>query len=371
MSDTAGSVTVERAAGEAPAGSRRATRSSQELLVGVDVGGSSIGVLITDTDGHRLADHSVPTVRNEPGQAAWQIADAVLGACAAAGLDPQCIVAVGVGVPGRVEPHAGVVSLALNLGWENVPLRAQLEALLGAPASVANDVRAAAAGLVARRVLGDVDDLVYVSIGTGISAGVVVDGRLTAGRHQMAGEIGHVVVDERGPECPCGLRGCLETYAGGRFIAERAAAAVAQREPSSLAHIPPGRPISTADVYAAADDGDPLAVRLVDEAGRALARVLYHLALTLDVERICIGGGVSAAGPAFERPIRSELDRLRGASALAREVLSDDLVQLLPPGSDAGTWGALTLARDGWTQRSVPGSARKEVGDRSVSALAT
>ena len=74
-----------------------------------------------------------------------------------------------------------------------------------------------------------------------------------------------------------------------------------------------------------------------------MARVLYHLALTLDVERVCIGGGVTSAGAAFLKPINTELDRLRRASALAREVLSDDLVQLLPPGSDAGTWGALTL----------------------------
>jgi glucokinase len=259
----------------------------------------------------------------------------------------------------------------VNIPLEGVPLREELEEILGAPTSVANDVRAAAAGLVVRRVLGDVDDLVYVSIGTGVAAGVIVDGRLNIGRHHLAGEIGHIVVDDGGPECTCGLRGCLEAYAGGRNIAERAGTAVAQHEESSLAAISPDRPISAADVYAAAQDGDPLATRLVDEAGRAMARVLYHLALTLDVERVCIGGGVTSAGPAFLKPINKELDRLRRASALAREVLSDDLVQLLPPGSDAGTWGALTLARDGWTQRSVPGSARKEVSDRSMSVLAT
>ena len=159
-----------------------------------------------------------------------------------AGLDPARIAAVGVGVPGRVDATTGVVSLALNLGWEGVPLRAQLEQILGAPTSVANDVRAAAAGLVARRVLGDVDDLVYVSIGTGISAGVVVDGKLNAGRHHLAGEIGHVVVDDRGPECTCGLRGCLETYAAGRNIAERAGNG-GRRERRKLAGGHPARPV--------------------------------------------------------------------------------------------------------------------------------
>ena len=209
--------------------------TTSNLLVGVDVGGSSIGVLITGTDGRPLATYSVPTVRNEPTRAARQVADAVLAACAAAGLDPGRVAAIGVGVPGRVDTRTGVVSLALNLGWEGVSLREQLEEILGAPTSVANDVRAAAAGLVARRVLGDIDDLVYVSIGTGISAGIVVDGKLNAGQHHLAGEIGHMVVDDRGPQCTCGLRGCLETYAAGRNIAERAGTAVAEQQESSLA----------------------------------------------------------------------------------------------------------------------------------------
>lgn len=205
--------------------------------------------------------------------------------------------------PGRVDPTTGIVSLALNLGWHDVPLRTDLEALLGVPCGVANDVRVAAAGLVERRVLGDVDDLIYLSIGTGIAAGIVIDGNLHTGVRQLAGEIGHVVMDAKGPRCACGLRGCLETYAAGPQIAERAADAIAAGEPSALTAATAGRAITAIDVYAAARSGDPLACRIADEAGRALAHVIYQLALGLDVERVCIGGGVSGAGEAFFGPI--------------------------------------------------------------------
>jgi predicted NBD/HSP70 family sugar kinase len=110
---------------------------------------------------------------------------------------------------------------------------------------------------------------------------------------------------------------------------------------------------------------------VVEEAGRALARVIYQLALALDVERVCVGGGVSSAGETFLRPIERELDRLRGASALAAEALPPGVVQLLPAGSDAGVWGALSLARHGRTLRGVRMVSGREVSDRSVSSLTT
>lgn len=343
----------------------------RDLLAGVDVGGSTIAVLVTDLDGRPLARHVVATIRDQPEHAADQVLAAIRAACTAAGLDPLHLAAVGVGVPGRIDPHRGVVSLAFNLGWHDVPLRADLELRLGIPCAVANDVRVAAAGLVERRVLGDVDDLIYLSIGTGIAAGIVLDGDLHSGVHQLAGEIGHVVMHDDGPACACGLHGCLETYAAGPQLVVRATDAMAAGEQSSLARVSTGRPLTAIDVYAAARSGDPLACRIADQAGRALARVIYQLALGLDVERICIGGGVSDAGEAFFHPIERELDRLRDTSALAAEALPMDMVQLMPPGSDAGVWGALTLARRGRTQERVRGDSRREVSDRSVSSPLT
>lgn len=341
----------------------------RDLLVGLDVGGTKIVALLTDADGQPLARITARTITDQPGTAAAQLADVIRAACHQAAVPIDRIAAVGVGVPGRVDPDRGVVSLALNLGWHGVPLRDDLEKRVGAPVSVANDVRAAAAGLVERRILGDIENLVYLSIGTGIAAGIILRGELNAGAHQLAGEVGHVVIRADGPMCTCGLRGCLETLAAGSQIAVRAREAIESEPSSSLAAGAREGRLTAADVYDAARDGDELALRITEQAGRALANVIYTLALTLDVQRICIGGGVSNAGAVFLEPIERELDRLRSQSALAAEALPENAVQLLPAGADAGVWGALTLARHGQTQRSVAWNSRREVSERSVSTL--
>jgi glucokinase len=219
------------------------------------------------------------------------------------------------------------VTLAVNLGWQDFPLRAALEARLGRPVIVENDARAAAIGLYQRRVLGDLDDLAYLAVGTGIAAGVVLDGSLHRGARGLAGEIGHAIADRDGPICTCGQRGCLEAFASGPAIARRAGA------PSSEA------------VYAAAAAGDIEARDLVDDVGRRLAWAVHLLVMTYDIERVVIGGGVSHAGPAFAEPIHRELARLRAASITAGELLPADIVEILPSEAEAGAWGAVAIAR--------------------------
>jgi len=236
------------------------------LLVGVDVGGSKIAVLVVDAGLGVCARHTIPTSVGEPDEAAEHIASAIDAALAAAGATRDDVRAVGVGVPGRVDTDTGVVSLAVNLGWHRLPLRERLEAILGVPVGIENDVRAAAAGILDRRTLGDVRDFIYLSVGTGISAGVVIDGEVHRGTRGLAGEIGHVVVDADGPVCPCGLRGCLETIAAGPAIARAA-----------------GDGRTPADVYAAAAAGDATSRAIVDHAGASLARAIHALVMTYDV----------------------------------------------------------------------------------------
>jgi predicted NBD/HSP70 family sugar kinase len=305
-----------------------ADRDRDGLLVGVDVGGSKIAVLVVDADLGVCGRHTTPTSVGEPDEAAQQIATAIDAALAAAGASREDVRAVGVGVPGRVDPLTGVVSLAVNLGWHRLPLRARLEAILGVPVAIENDVRAAAAGIRDRRTLGDIRDFIYLSVGTGISAGVVIDGEVHRGTRGLAGEIGHIVVDADGPVCPCGLRGCLETIAAGPAIARAA-----------------GDGQTAADVYAAAAAGDPTAQATVDHAGASLARAIHALVMTYDVERIVLGGGVSRAGAAFLDPIVRELDAMRAASELATDMLPADVVAVSPDGGDVGAWGGISIAR--------------------------
>jgi glucokinase len=314
----------------------------RDLLVGVDVGGSKIAVLVVDGDLEIRGRLVVPTPVGSPETAADHIATTVAAALETARAGVERVAAVGVGVPGRVDPENGIVSLAVNLGWHRLPLRDQLEQRLGVPCAIENDVRAAAAGIRERRLLGEVEDFVYLSVGTGISAGVVLGGQLYRGTRGLAGEVGHIVVDADGPICSCGLRGCLEMLASGPAIARLADDAIRSGRQSTLATCPT---ITAIDVHAAAAAGDALAAEIVADAGRALARAIHGLVMTYDVERVIVGGGVAGAGRPFLASIETALDATRASSELAAEMLEPGIVELLPDGSDTGAWGAITVAR--------------------------
>ena len=315
------------------------------LLIGVDVGGSKIAVLVVDRDERVLGRQVAQTIAVDPDRAPDEIVAVVNAALLAAGARTDDVAAIGVGVPGRVDPATGTVTLAVNLGWSDLPLGPRLEARLGRPCVVENDVRAAALGLHRRSVLGQIDDLAYLAIGTGVSAGVIIDGRLHRGARGLAGEIGHVIVDPDGARCACGQNGCLETLVSGSAIARLAREAIEAGRTTTLATgtATPGAPTAV-DVYRAASSGDPLATEIADAVGRRLAWAVHLLVMTYDVERVVLGGGVSHAGETFVQPIRRELERMREASALAREQLTEGIEELLPPGADAGAWGAVTIA---------------------------
>lgn len=340
------------------------------LIVGADIGGTKTAILVCSQEGDVLARHIAPTAVGAPERAADSIASLVQAALHQAGATTDDAAALGIGVPGRVDRERGHISLAVNLDWHDLPLGPRLQARLGIPAFIDNDVRAAALGLHRRRLFGLIDSLVFLAIGTGIAAGVVLDGELHHGAHGLAGEIGHVVIDPDGPPCACGNRGCLETIAAGPALARATLAGwaairnghgtAASSETGRASDA--GRANDAEGVFAAAARGDETAREVIDRAGRAVAWGIHLLALSYDVERIVLGGGVSHAGEPFMAPIRRELDRLRAASPLAAEILSPDLVQLLPSGSDAGAWGAVIVAREALANASAVVAAGREVG---------
>jgi glucokinase len=309
---------------------------ARNLVVGIDIGGTKTAVLVCDRHGNVAARAVAPTALGTPETVVERIALAVEAALAEAGAATADVAALGVGVPGRVDSAAGSVTLAVNLGWHDLPLGRRLEERLGIRTILENDVRAAALGLYRRRVFGSVQSLAFLAIGTGISAGVVLDGRLHRGATGLAGEIGHVVVDRTGPLCACGLHGCFEAISAGPAIAKAVHELGISRADDSAAEA----------VFAAAAAGDDRATAAIESAGRAVGWGIQLLALAYDVDRIVIGGGVSHAGEAFLAPVRRELDRFRAASALSDEILRPELVVLLPPGADAGAWGAVTVARE-------------------------
>jgi predicted NBD/HSP70 family sugar kinase len=240
---------------------------------------------------------------------------------------------VGIGLPGVVDPATGRVEHAVNLGIEDgVPLAALVSAALdGVPVQIENDLNAAALG-AAHVLPGPVTDLAFLALGTGLAAGLVLDGRLRRGARGSAGEIGHLVHVAGGIPCPCGQRGCLEQYASG--------SAVGAAWPVTDGDVPP--PVA---LFAAADAGDPAAVAVRDTFADAVAAAVRVLVLTTDVAHVVIGGGVSELGEPLLREVRRALDRAGEGSAFVAAMLMGERVSLAPHGVPVGAVGAALAGR--------------------------
>lgn len=296
------------------------------LRVGLDVGATkTLGVAI-GPDGAIVAEVREPTVTG---------ADGVVATIMRVFQDLRSVTGeriggtVGVGVPGLVDVHLGAVKHAVNLGVDGewLHLRELVSQRLELPVLVENDVNAAALGA---RTLDDCDDLVYLSIGTGLAAGIVLGGRLRRGAHGAAGEVGHVSVDPRGIACQCGQRGCLETVASG----------------SALAHAWPvtGEPAAAA-LFTAAARGDGKAVEIRDRFCAGVASAVRVLSLGVDPASIVLGGGVAQVGEPLRLAVQQALrDQAEGSPFLASIDLAGR-VRVVPADYPVAAVGAALLGR--------------------------
>ena len=302
------------------------------VVAGLDVGGTKTLAVAVDA----ATDAVVATVRRPTGAGGEGLqrstVEILAELAAAAGLPVDGFAAVGVGVPGLVDRDAGTVRHAVNLGLGDDPvgLASHLGALADAPVVVDNDVNMAAVG--AAVALGCRGDLAYLSVGTGLAAGLLLGGRIRRGAHGAAGEIGHLPVDPDGPPCECGQRGCLEALASG--------AAIAARWPSG-----DGEVAATASLLAAAEADDPAAVAVLSDVARHLAGAVALLAQTVDPEVVVLGGGVAEAGPGLLSSVREALRRRGAHSPVLAAIDLADRVALVPEGVPAGALGAAVQAR--------------------------
>jgi glucokinase len=237
-------------------------------------------------------------------------------------------VAIGVASPGLVDETSGVVRSAYNLNWSEVEIVRELETEFGLPVTLRQDARAAA--LIEQRVgvARDTSDFLFVAIGTGIGAALVLDGVPRAGAHHRAGEIGHIEVDAQGDACACGERGCLETIASTRAIALRYNR---RRRRNGIADL------DAEGVLAQLHAGDELAREVWAEATDALASVLAAVQKTVDVELVVLGGGLAMAGDALLEPLEKVLNAPSPVVEPARLAVSS-------VGQLAGLLGAGTAA---------------------------
>ncbi|GGF44577.1 NagC family transcriptional regulator [Microbacterium sorbitolivorans] len=281
---------------------------SGPLRVGIDVGGTSVEAVALAADGSIAARSRVRTARGEEGVVA-SILDAVGGL----GVDAATI---GIGVPGRID--AGRVYDAVNLGVRELHLAAEIAGATGVPVAIDNDVRAAALGAASRW---EMPNLAYLNLGTGVAAGVVIDGRVVDGSAGVAGEIGHLAIDPGGPVCACGQRGCIEAFAGGGAITERA-----------------GEPLERVSLRA--DAGDEVARRVVADLARGAAAAVRVLALAVDPERVLVGGGIARRGERLRDEIAGELARAADGSAFLASLRLAERIEIVSPDEAVGAVGA-------------------------------
>ena len=245
------------------------------MRLGVDIGGTKTDVVVVD-GGEVIARHRAPSGFG-PGEVVAAATDSVETALRQANVTLADVASIGIGVPGGVAD--GVVTFALNLGIERLDLAGALEHAWGQRPVIDNDVNVAALGAWALRGRG-ATSLAYLNLGTGLAAGIIVDGKLWRGSRGTAGELGHISVDPAGPLDADGLPGALETYASGSGIVRQwgVAGAVAR------------------DVFEAADRGEPGAVEIRDGLYFGVASAVRAMVLMLDVETVVLGGGLSAQG---------------------------------------------------------------------------
>ncbi|MDF8265793.1 ROK family glucokinase [Luteipulveratus flavus] len=315
-------------------------RATTGTTIGLDVGGTKIAAAVVDHDGRVLRREHVPTPASNPDA----IVAALAGLVSRLGSDDTA--AVGVACAGYLDAERESIRFAPNLAWRDFPLRALLAQACGRTVVMENDADAAAYGELLHGAAQDADNMVLVTLGTGVGGAVVTERSLRRGAFGIGGELGHIRVERNGRPCPCGLRGCLEAYASGNALLAQARAAVTAGDPRATAlGVRCGQDVDRLtgpDVTALAQDGDPLCVDLVAEVGRWLGEGLASIAAVVDPGLVVVGGGLSAAGDLVLEPLRTAYEA--NLTGQGHRPLPDVVPARLV--NDAGMIGAAALARE-------------------------
>ncbi len=320
------------------------TAGSGPLYIGVDLGGTTVRAGLVDAAGSILRELSLSTESERADDLFRQLTTLVRELNG----DPEAsgrVAAVGVGLPGLVNSGTHQVVMLPNLpDLSTIDLFNELKSLTGLPVVVDNDSNAAAYGEFVVGAGRGASTFLYIGIGTGIGAGLVVGGKVWRGANGYAGEFGHMTIDPDGIECPCGNVGCLETVASAPNIVRRARERLFRDRTSSLSRlvIPRDREFTSEDIANAAASGDDMAQLIMDRTAMFLGVALAGVVNMLNVDAIVLGGGVVlAAGDSLIEPVIEHTRRRAfGPSFEACRISAAQL------GMSSGVVGAALLARD-------------------------
>jgi glucokinase len=316
---------------------------AKRWYVGIDLGGTTTKMAFVNLSGEVEDKWEIPTDTNNAGlNITTDIAASLKEKLDTIGRTVESLLGIGMGAPGFIEMETGFIYNAVNIGWVNFPLKEKLEAETNLPVIVDNDANIAALGEMWKGAGDGANDLLAVTLGTGVGGGIVANGNIVHGTSGMAGEIGHLTsVPEGGYLCNCGKTGCLETIASATGIARIATEGLEPRKESSLytIHNQTGS-LTAKDVFDAAKQGDAWAVDVIDQICFHLGLAIANLANAINPSKIVIGGGVSQAGETLLTPLKQYFERF----ALPRVYESTDFA-IAELGNDAGVIGGAWLVK--------------------------
>lgn len=308
--------------------------NSSPLWIGIDVGGTKVAAICADKDGQILKYVKEETRKQAPEalmQQLIRIVDKALGQ-----EDKTRLAGVGIGLPGQVDSSKGSTYSPFNLGWpEEVDIRSPIEAAIKAPVYIDNDLNTAILAEWSQGIGNHCTSFCYVTIGTGVAAGLVLEGKLYKGAHYLAGELGHLIVDPTARACKCGTRGCLEELVSGPGLVKSYREKRGPKAESCFK--------GAEAVFSAARKGEPEALEVIKEAAKYLAIGLSNLAVIFDPEVITIGGGISESGDVLFEELENQLSEWQSG-------VVDKQVRIVPAThrSYTGVIGACLLAHEGF-----------------------
>ncbi|HYH00249.1 MAG TPA: ROK family protein [Terriglobales bacterium] len=334
------------------------------FAIGVDLGGTNLRIAAVTEDGQLLEKVTTGTQVSRGREAVVSEMAAAIQALATKYHGGSNFLGVGIGVPGIIDKRTGMLRESPNLpGWDDYPVRDDLEHRLKTPVILENDANAAALGENWLGAAKGMDDMCMITLGTGVGGGIVLRGRIWHGMTGMAGELGHITIDPNGPKCGCGNYGCVEVFASATAIVRMAREAIATGDAPALAALAESRDVefSAKAVNNLALQGDKPAEEIFRKVGWSLGILLADMVNAFNLHMYVIGGGVSAAWPSFSTALFDEIfkrcmvyaatapDEVRGiragASADLRPLPSGKktIITRALLGSDAGLYGAARL----------------------------
>lgn len=297
------------------------------MRVGIDIGGTKTAAVVLDDQGTVTDNVLLPTGYGAEEVVATALA-AVTELARLSNLAPAQFTSIGIGIPGIVDATSGKVSHAVNLGLHDLELGDRLSTALGLKVNVENDVNATAVAAFHLISTSSKQSMAYLNLGTGLAAGLILNGELWRGSRRTAGEIGHIPIDPNGPLCTCGQHGCLEMVASG--------SAVARLWPTDHP-----RPVQA--LFEAATEGDKGAVALKTQLAENIASAVRVLVLAIDIETVVIGGGLSSMGIRLLESVQSVFASWARDSAFLASLDFQSRVRLLPHDYPAAAVGAALI----------------------------